>query len=125
MNSKDPYGRGNIPVQPKAPKYFSLFKPLKLFIWGWFWMMDGTFRKAWKEMADEDFEPLVVVILLLGMFVGEAVPVLLISWLVFGLTGWWLLLACFGSLFGHLIVYFTFHLHEEEGRQHWKDRLLS
>lgn len=124
-NASDPYGRTHIPPIPKKPQFFSVTKPFRVLIWAWFWVMDATFRSSWVLIAEEEFFPVVIIMTLLGIGVVDILPVALIAVLVFGITGWWTVLTVFGSFLVHLLIYFAFHLHEKEGRQYWKDKLLS
>lgn len=132
-NDGGPYGRDRIPTPMKAPSYFSLLKPIKFLIWAWFWSMNTTFKDWWvylfKEAQDSyDQEMLFGLLLIIGSFVigiTQVLPVYLIASFGFGLTGWWIFDIILGFYLIHLIIYFTFHLHEKEGLQHWKDKLLS
>ena len=123
----DPYGRTKMPTEPKAPRYFRPFTPFKVFIWAWFWCMHATFKgywTSWKENEREWYAPALM------LFIATILPaqigsVVLISHYAFGVIGWWLWVAVLGFYLVHLLFFFAFHLHTDEGFQHWKDKLLD
>lgn len=132
-NEDGPYGRDKIPTLVKPPSYFSLLKPFKILIWAWFWCMHTTFKGWWtgsweqmKSSYDAEFGMFLMGVLGIIVFgMTQALPIGLILGLGFGITGWWIFATQLGFYFIHALIFFAFHLHTEEGLQHWKDKLLS
>lgn len=120
----DPYGREQIPMTPKKPTHFSLWRPIRGAVGGFFYVLLMQFYcmyyGGWKAVDKTDGEALIPMVFL---WLIHQVGIPLTVALVCGL-GWWSVLAIFGWIGFSLLIFFTFHLDKEESREYWVSKIL-
>ena len=119
----DPYGRSMMPQEPKKPRFFSPPRPVKYFIWFWMRMQYFQFIEGWSFEANRANPAFVGAIFTIVLV--HALPVFLITTLVFSVPSGWSLLYVLGWILLQIASFLSFKLNDEEARRYWKDKLVD
>ena len=114
----DPYGREWVPTESKKPEFFSLARPFKYAFYTWLTCIYFVYYFGWTGRANYNGPTFILAVGAMAIVSCVFIP-------LYAYIGvWtWALIVLF-HLF-HLASVFVFHLNIEEGREHWKDRLVG